>query len=850
MMDRPAWKLPSRPECVRSESLLVEHVLPLLFEQHPEPMWLFDPEDLRIVAVNEAALDKYGYSREEFLRLTVRDLRPPEGQEKFNAALSRMLADDNSHQELLKHRRRDGGVLDVEICSSAVQFRGRPARLVVARDVSRLLALEAERELLIAQERRSRAEAEASARRFEAIFQAAPGKFLVLESSEFRIVAASDAYLAATMTRRERILGRRIFDVFPDDPRDARADGVANLRASLEQVRRSGRSDVMAVQRYPIPRPDGQGFEERYWTPVNTPVPDAQGRLEYVIHRVEDVTEFVLRGDAAERERTIRKLEDRASLLEVDILLRSTELRQANLELQSRDAQLRSAQERFELLARATNDIIRDWDVIADTMWWNETFESVCGYPRTEEPSGLDAWTSRLHPQDRARVVASLAASVEGSGSLWSEEYRFLCASGAEMEIIDRAFILRDEAGRALRVIGSMVDVSERRRLEAQLRQAQRLDALGQLTGGVAHDFNNLLTVIVGNAEVLADTLSVDPELQALAQTTLHAALRGAELTSRLLAFARRQALHPQATDIHALLAHMHDLLRRTLGEHLQVHWQNQPGLWHAQVDPAQLEAAVLNLCINARDAMPAGGDLTITTGNLSLDAATADRAPELAPGDYVLIEVRDEGTGMDAQTLSRAFEPFFTTKEVGKGSGLGLSMVYGFTRQSRGHVTIDSEPGAGTAVRLYLPRALPPVQAPANDHPDPARASSKGRILLVEDDELVRAHGRAQLEALGYVVDGFAGAREALEALKAGEYDLLFTDVMMPGGMSGRQLADAARAVAPALPVLLTSGYSDALAEDHYPPRMQMLPKPYRRRDLAARLQALLDPAAATPAA
>jgi PAS domain S-box-containing protein len=839
----PAATGPSRQyRC--SEYRDLDQVLPLLFEQHPDPMWLFEPDHLRFVAVNDAALHKYGYTRDEFLALTVSDIRLETGAESVPGAVRRMHGSSNEHQEVVRHRCKDGRILDVEIRSSAVTFRGTPARLVVARDVSRLLAWEVERDLLVAQERRSRAKAESAARHFQAFFEAAPGKFLVLAPPDYRIVAASDAYLAATMTRREGIQGRPLFEVFPEDPTDAAdpaSSGVANLRASLERVCARRVTDVMAVQRYPIPRPDGQGFEERYWTPVNTPVCDPEGRLEYIIHRVEDVTEYVRRGTAGERQQALKQLEDRASLLEVDILLRSAELKQANLELQQRDAQLRSAQERFELLSRAIRDVVWDWDASTNTIWWSDAYETVFGYAKTDVGPGLESWLHHLHAEDRPRVLESINAALRGGRAQWSEEYRFIAASGAGFDMIDRALIIRDGAGKPVRMIGSMVDVTERRRLEAQLRQSQRLDAIGQLTGGVAHDFNNLLTVILGNAEALVESAGENRALADLAQTTLHAALRGAELTGRLLAFARKQALHPQPTDIAALLANMHGMLRRTLGEHLVVEFPRPNGLWLAQVDPSQLEAAVLNLCINARDAMPAGGTLTIETCNVTRKPEDPGQVAALPVGDYVRITVRDTGVGMDAKTLARAFEPFFTTKEVGKGSGLGLSMVYGFARQSHGHVELESSLQEGTRVCLYLPRAR---QAPSAAAPASSDGTAAGceRILVVEDDDLVRANARSQLESLGYLVHAVASAADALVALQAGDYDLMFTDVVMAGAMNGRQLADAARALAPSMPILLTSGYSDALAEDGLPAAMEMLRKPYRRKELALRVRKMLE--------
>jgi PAS domain S-box-containing protein len=383
-----------------------------------------------------------------------------------------------------------------------------------------------------------------------------------------------------------------------------------------------------------------------------------------------------------------------------------------------------------------------------------------------------------------------------------------------------------------------------RMQAEAQLRAAQRMEAIGQLTGGVAHDFNNLLTVILGNAEMLVEGLTDDAQLRMLAEMTQTAAQRGAELTQRLLAFARRQPLDPAAVDVNALLGSMDALLRRTLGDEVEVELVRGGGLWRALVDAPQLENALLNLCLNARDAMPDGGRLTIETANAALDDAYAREAEEVEPGQYVMIAVSDTGVGMTEEVRARAFDPFFTTKAVGRGSGLGLSMVFGFVKQSRGHVRLYSEPGQGTTVRLYLPRAAaePPAVASAVPEGLPRGAEA---VLLVEDDTQVREHAARLLESLGYRVLAAPDGPSALALLREGKaVDLLFTDVVMPGGMNGRELADAARALRPGLPVLFTSGYTENAIVHHgrLDRGVLLLAKPYRRGELAAKLRQALD--------
>ncbi|NMF84990.1 ATP-binding protein [Nodosilinea sp. P-1105] len=386
-------------------------------------------------------------------------------------------------------------------------------------------------------------------------------------------------------------------------------------------------------------------------------------------------------------------------------------------------------------------------------------------------------------------------------------------------------------------------DVSDRITLEEQLRQSQRLEAVGQLTGGIAHDFNNLLTVILGNAELLVEQLDTTAPLHTLAEMVVNAAQRGAELTQRLLSFARRQALDPKAVDINQLLGRMDALLRRTLGEHIELEWVRGGGLWSALVDPAQLENALLNLCLNARDAMAQGGRLTLETANTRLDQDYADQHAEVQPGQYVMIAVSDTGPGIPPDHLERVFEPFFTTKAKGKGTGLGLSMVYGFIKQSEGHIKIYSELGEGTTVKMYLPRCLNPDQQ-ALSLTGHATVGGAEVILLVEDDDLVRRYGQEQLRMLGYRVITARDGAQALDIIhQRADIDLLFTDVIMPGGMSGRDLAEAAQLIRPSLKVLYTSGYAEnaIVHQGRLDPGVQLLTKPYRRAELAQKIRAVL---------
>ncbi len=393
--------------------------------------------------------------------------------------------------------------------------------------------------------------------------------------------------------------------------------------------------------------------------------------------------------------------------------------------------------------------------------------------------------------------------------------------------------------------------IIERRKSEQMFAQTQRLEALGKLTGGIAHDFNNLLTVIIGQADLLAGDLKEAPMQSEMARTVVMAAKRAAELTDQLLSFARGQTLQLAVTDVNRLIGDTEALLRRTLGEHIDIRIALGKDLPHCRTDRTQFVNALINLAVNSRDAMPEGGRLTIETSRIALDAAYAAAHSEVAPGDYLMIAVSDTGHGMTPDVLARVFEPFFTTKAMGRGTGLGLSMVYGFVKQSGGHVTAYSEAGHGTTIKLYLPVAAglaagETAAVAATAALEPADEAAAGRtILMVEDNDLVRAFTAAQLQRLGYGVVQARDGPEALEHLRGeAKIDLLFSDIVMPGGMNGPQVAESARKLRPGLPVLLTSGYP-AAALSNLPlggQEFETLSKPYRLADLAQRIRAVLD--------
>ncbi|WP_425416890.1 PAS domain S-box protein [Oricola indica] len=481
------------------------------------------------------------------------------------------------------------------------------------------------------------------------------------------------------------------------------------------------------------------------------------------------------------------------------------------------EERLAESEERFSIVAMMTTDAIWDWDVSTGRVQWNSNIASVFGHDDVPVEDGFREWETKIHPDDRARVVSSVLTAVDGKATIWLEEYRFRRGTGTYAEVLDQGHIIRNAAGEATRMVGGVRDITETRLIEAKRLQAQRLEAIGQLTGGVAHDFNNLLTVILGTAETLADEIA-DPRLSAIAKLNHKASRQGAALTRQLLTFAGRQPLEPAPLNINKSIRAMEGLLGTALGETIILHLEFEPAAGHVKADAAQLEASIMNLCINARDAMPAGGRLTISTAR---------------DGDDAVIRICDDGLGMNAETRAKAVEPFFTTKPFGKGSGLGLSMVYGFVRQSGGRIDIESEPGKGTTISLSFPR-LASTDLPAKPASTKVLEGGSERILVVEDDPMVRDFAAGTLVSLGYSVTCAGDATEALRTLETkGPFDLVFSDVVMPGQIDGRAMASEIKAHHPNLPVVLATGYADIEsigATSGFGP----LSKPYTRQQLA----------------
>jgi signal transduction histidine kinase/ActR/RegA family two-component response regulator len=589
---------------------------------------------------------------------------------------------------------------------------------------------------------------------YRLLFEAAPGLYLAL-APDLTIIAVSDAYLRATMTARRDIVGRHLFDAFPDNPNDPGATGVANLRASLQRVLARREYDAMAVQKYDIRRPEseGGGFDERFWSPANYPVIDAKSELAFIIHRVEDVTEFVrLKEHERAQERLAEELKTRAGMMEAEVYRRAQEIQEANRSLRVLQAELE----------------MRVQDRTAELQHANEFLQQeITEHRRTSEA-------------------------------------------------------LRES--------------------EAQLRQAQRLEAIGRLAGGIAHDFNNLLTVILSYSEMMLKT----PDLQTAGSDLeeIHqAGLRAAELTKQLLAFSRQQILEPVVLNLNDVLGAMSTILGRVVREDIDLAIVPDPDLGTIKADRGQIEQVIMNLIVNARDAMPQGGKLTIETMNVELDEAYVATHLEVEPGSYIMLAVSDTGIGMDRETQEHIFDPFFTTKKLGNGTGLGLATVFGIVKQSGGNIWLYSEPDAGTTLKIYLPRvhAAADVALPALR--GPIRGGSE-TILLAEDEDQVRRIVANVLRHAGYRVFPASSPQAALRVVEEGsEVDLLLTDVVMPG-MNGRELAEQIRRLRPGVKVLFMSGYTDDVILRHgvLEAGVAFLEKPITPEALALKVRQALD--------
>jgi PAS domain S-box-containing protein len=500
---------------------------------------------------------------------------------------------------------------------------------------------------------------------------------------------------------------------------------------------------------------------------------------------------------------------------------------------------LRVSEERYRMVALATNDLIWDWDLSTDVLTLSEAIVTVFGYADAGHVS-RNWWMSRVHPDDRPIVDASLAAAVRNGDDVWTGEYRFRRVDGSFASIVDRGRIIRESSGTPVRIIGAVVDLSERKHLEEQLLHSQRLEAVGQLAGGVAHDFNNLLGVIIGHVDLAQELIPEDSAAIEDLHEIRQACRRASSLTRQLLAFARRQIVEPRAFDVNELIKDMERMIHRIIGEDIQLETRLSPVPVVVKADPGQIEQVLLNLVVNARDAMPEGGRLEIETRRaVRLDAS--DNHKDVPVGEWWVLAVRDSGTGIPPAVKQRLFEPFFTTKPVGRGTGLGLATCHGIVRQSGGHIRLDSELGQGTLFEVYLPPVNEPIQVRWDLNHRVETHRGTGTILLVEDEERLRRVEIELLSRMGYTVFAAANATEAREVLESqgAAIQLLITDVVLPG-QRGTEIARRAQEQNPGLKIIYVSGYADVPLPEGG--EANYLQKPFSAASLAEKVRQLLE--------
>ncbi|UXY16294.1 response regulator [Chitiniphilus purpureus] len=690
-----------------------------------------------------------------------------------------------------------------------------------------------------------------------------------LLDADFNFVDVSAGYCAVTQRSRQELLGRNLFEMFPADPGSTDSDHIEILRNSFQRVFDTGLPDTLPLIRYAIARLDASGrrvFEDAYWSASHYPVADQAGKVCFVLQHTQDVTEIqALRRALNAARQDVAVLGDEQEVLE--------RARLAQEEKQRMDAErlhlrrlfeqapgfmcvLRGPEHVFELANEAYYVLVGRRELIGCNV--RQALPDMAG-------QGYFELLDQVYASGEAFIGREMRVLVQRDGGTPDEVFVDLIyqpirgrdgrvsgifVQGHDVTAQKHA---RDELAAYRNHLEQLVELrtreladseKERRQAERALLQTQKLEAIGKLTGGVAHDFNNVLQIIASNLQLLRGEAIGSAQGRQRLQGALAGVERGAKLASQLLSFARRQPLEPVVCNVGKLLSRMDALLHRALGEAIAVELVVGAGLWHCALDPNQLENVVLNLAINARDAMQGEGKLTIEVGNAMLDETYAAQHAEVKPGQYVMIAISDTGSGMSEEVAEKAFEPFFSTKPEGQGTGLGLSMVYGFVKQSGGHIKIYSELGEGTTVRIYLPRSLGEEIEPEAPPPVVVRGGSE-TVLVVEDDAEVRRAAVDMLTDLGYRVLKAENGDSALAVLQSGvPIDLLFTDVVMPGQLRSPQLATHAKTLHPGLEVLFTSGYTEnaIVHGGRLDPGLHLLSKPYRREQLARKVRQLLD--------
>jgi PAS domain S-box-containing protein len=721
-----------------------------LFHQILLPVFAYDLETLEFLAVNDAAVRHYGWSQEEFLAMTLKDIKPPQDIPALLEAVSNIKGEANQTRSLRRHWRKDGSLIDVEVNGYSMIFAGRRAETVVINDVTERKQVEEALRL--------------SEEKFAKAFAASPTAIVITRAADGTILDANDSYLKMLAYSRAELVGKTTLELGIITPTD---------RAQLVQIMHEcGR---LREQEIDLRKKTGESIQ-----------------VVYSSETIELKSEPCLISIA--QEVTDRKRAEEARRL---------------------------SEERLRQAVRVARVGVFDHDHRSDTLHWTEKMYEICDWDE-DKPVALAGFVERIHPQDRDAVAAAIRRAHDPAGDgVYEVEHRLVRADGTIRWVASRSqtsFEGQGSARRAVRTIGALLDITEIKRVDEQraemeqrLRQAQKMEAVGQLAGGIAHDFNNLLTVINGYSSLMLKAMaSGDPQGKFLRQIA-RAGERAASLTSQLLAYSRKTILQPKVLNLNDVLGTTEEMLERLIGEDIDLFTDYDPDLERVKVDPGQIEQVVVNLAINARDAMPSGGKLTLQTRNVTLNEAECRAYPGCKPGRYVMICVTDTGCGMTSDVQSHIFEPFFTTKEIGKGTGLGLATAYGIIKQSEGYIAFASRPGIGTAFEVFLP-VVPEMEHPFATQQDVESAKpGTETVLLVEDEKEVRDLVRFVLESNSYRVLEAMNGREALAIANdhEGTIHMVITDVVMPE-MNGRQLVESLRLRRHGIRVLYMSGYTN----------------------------------------
>jgi PAS domain S-box-containing protein len=794
----------------RTEAALAESEagLRVIFTDNPLPMFVYDGDSLRFLAVNEAALAQYGYTRSEFLSLRISDVRAL-GERRALDMVMEQGHNGTACKEETRHCRKDKRIFDVEITTRPITLGKQPAMLAVVQDVTARRRAELERQITY------------DIIRGVNVTKDLDDLLQLIHRALSRVLYAENCYVALYDTATEMFNFKFHADKYDEAPPPQPLD-----RGLTAYVLRTG--EAMLVPQAAFDDLVARGEVEL----IGTPSPTWIG----VPLRTPTAIIGVL---------VLQHYEDGTAYTEDDLDFLTSVGSQIALAIErkrSEDA-LRSSEAHLRLL-------IEQLPAVLFTLDTNMRFTSSVGSGLArlgQRPNQVVGMSLHEYFQTRDESFLPIAAhrrAVAGESATFHLDW----AGGS---YTCHAEPLRDVDNRPVGAICMMLDVTDRKQLEAQLRQAQKMEAIGRLAGGIAHDFNNLLMVILGYSDLLLEGIQEHDPLFQSAEQIRTAADRASVLTRQLLAFSRKQVLAPTVLDLHAVILEMQGMLRRLVGEDVDIITASQPGLWSVCADRNQIEQVVMNLAVNARDAMPRGGKLTIETSNTVFDESYSTERGVISRGAYVMLVVTDSGVGIAPEIQGRIFEPFFTTKEQGRGTGLGLATVYGIVQQSGGSIWVYSEPGRGSSFKIYLPRSEGPRDI--LDPPGPENAGAPNQligaraetILVVEDETGVRELTRSTLRNNGYCVLTAASVAEALEVAErhSGTIGLALTDVVMPGG-SGRELAEKLALVRPETRVLYMSGYADQSVLDHglLDASLSLLQKPFTASTLLKRIRAMLD--------